>query len=201
MQKAQGSVSRPVVIVSQLFIKWLLLTCPLTTVPHHPDIPFECQFARFGSISGLLKYEIAALWNSLCNKHFLEWNAWKCKKAPISDIPRLAPPSQNGCAPSSIGIDNHNIKGKKLNIFYRVQFIKIARFACICIYAHVLVYTLILKASKMWQASIWHWEKDEDQFWEVPGWQKLHGSTSGTCRKVWTRTKLISPNIRYFVAN
>ena len=34
-----------------------------------------------------------------------------------------------------------------------------------------------------------------------PGWQKLHGSTGGTRRKVWTRTKILSPNIRYFVAN
>ena len=40
---------------------------------------------------------------------------------------------------------------------------KMARFA----FSHVLVYTLISKSSKMWQASIWHWEKDEDQFWEV----------------------------------
>ena len=35
----------------------------------------------------------------------------------------------------------------------------------------------------------------------VPGWQKLCGSTGGTRRKVWTRTKILSPNIRYFVAN
>ena len=33
------------------------------------------------------------------------------------------------------------------------------------------------------------------------GWQKLQGSTGGTRRKVWTRTKILSPNIRYFVAN
>ena len=33
------------------------------------------------------------------------------------------------------------------------------------------------------------------------GWQKLHGSTGGTRRKVWTQTKILSPNIRYFVAN
>ena len=33
------------------------------------------------------------------------------------------------------------------------------------------------------------------------GWQKLRGSTGGTRRKVWTRTKILSPNIRYFVAN
>ena len=32
------------------------------------------------------------------------------------------------------------------------------------------------------------------------GWQKLHGSTDGTRRKVWTWTKILSPNIRYFVA-
>ena len=35
----------------------------------------------------------------------------------------------------------------------------------------------------------------------LPGWQKLHGSTGGPRRKVWTRTKILSPNIRYFVAN
>ena len=33
------------------------------------------------------------------------------------------------------------------------------------------------------------------------GWQKLHGSTGGTRRKVWTQTKILSPNIRYFVVN
>ena len=33
------------------------------------------------------------------------------------------------------------------------------------------------------------------------GWQKLHGSTGGTRQKVLTRTKILSPNIRYFVAN
>ena len=33
------------------------------------------------------------------------------------------------------------------------------------------------------------------------GWQKLRESTGGTRRKVWTRTKILSPNIRYFVAN
>ena len=33
------------------------------------------------------------------------------------------------------------------------------------------------------------------------GWQELRGSTGGTRRKVWTQTKILSPNIRYFVAN
>ena len=33
------------------------------------------------------------------------------------------------------------------------------------------------------------------------GWQKLRGSTGGTRQKVWTRTKILSLNIRYFVAN
>ena len=37
-------------------------------------------------------------------------------------------------------------------------------------------------------------------YWR-PGWQKLRGSTGGTRRKVWTQTKILSPNIRYFVAN
>ena len=34
-----------------------------------------------------------------------------------------------------------------------------------------------------------------------PGWQKLRGSTGGPRRKVWTRTKILSPNIHFFVAN
>ena len=34
-----------------------------------------------------------------------------------------------------------------------------------------------------------------------PGWQKLGGGTGGPRRKVWNRTKILSPNIRYFVAN
>ena len=33
------------------------------------------------------------------------------------------------------------------------------------------------------------------------GWQKLCGGTGGPRRKVWTRTKILSLNIRYFVAN
>ena len=35
----------------------------------------------------------------------------------------------------------------------------------------------------------------------LSGWHKLRGSTGGTRRKVWTWTKILSPNIRYFVAN
>jgi len=31
-------------------------------------------------------------------------------------------------------------------------------------------------------------------------WQKLCKGTKGLCQKVWTRTKLLSPNIRCFVA-
>ena len=34
-----------------------------------------------------------------------------------------------------------------------------------------------------------------------PGWQKLCRGTGGPRRKVWTRTKILSPNIGYFVAN
>ena len=33
------------------------------------------------------------------------------------------------------------------------------------------------------------------------GWQNLCGGTGGPRQKVWTRTKILSPNIRYFVAN
>ena len=32
------------------------------------------------------------------------------------------------------------------------------------------------------------------------GWQKLCEGTKGLCRKVLTRTKILSPNTRYFVA-
>ena len=34
----------------------------------------------------------------------------------------------------------------------------------------------------------------------ISGWQKLCEGTKGLCRKVWTRTKISSTNIRYFVA-
>ena len=33
-----------------------------------------------------------------------------------------------------------------------------------------------------------------------PGWQKFCEGTKGLCRKGWTQTKILSPNIRYFVA-
>ena len=45
-----------------------------------------------------------------------------------------------------------------------------------------------------------HLDKDDGDD-DDAGWQKLHGSTGGTRRKVWTQTKILSPNIRYFVAN
>ena len=51
--------------------------------------------------------------------------------------------------------------------------------------------TLIVEDVALGQRSIW----------PETGWQKLRGSTGGTRRKVWTRTKILSPNIRYFVAN
>ena len=35
----------------------------------------------------------------------------------------------------------------------------------------------------------------------IPGWQKLCGGKGGPRRKVWTRTKILSPNICYFAAN
>ena len=43
------------------------------------------------------------------------------------------------------------------------------------------------------------WFLDEKMCSET-GWQKLHGGTGGPRQKVWTRTKILSPNIRYFVA-
>ena len=33
------------------------------------------------------------------------------------------------------------------------------------------------------------------------GWQKLRGGTGGPRQKVWTRAKILSPNVRYFAAN
>ena len=35
----------------------------------------------------------------------------------------------------------------------------------------------------------------------MAGWQKLCEGLKGLRRKVWTQTKILSPNIRYFVAN
>ena len=32
------------------------------------------------------------------------------------------------------------------------------------------------------------------------GWQKMHQHANGVCRKTWTRTIILSPNICYFVA-
>ena len=39
----------------------------------------------------------------------------------------------------------------------------------------------------------------EDHGNRLQWWQKLHRGTGGTRRKVWM--KILSPNIRYFVAN
>ena len=33
----------------------------------------------------------------------------------------------------------------------------------------------------------------------LPGWQKFREGVKGLCQKVWTRTKILSPYIRYFV--
>ena len=35
----------------------------------------------------------------------------------------------------------------------------------------------------------------------LAGWQKLCGDTEGPRQKVWTQTKILSRNIRYFVVN
>ena len=32
----------------------------------------------------------------------------------------------------------------------------------------------------------------------ITGWQKLREGAKGVRRKVWTRTKILTPNIRYF---
>ena len=45
-------------------------------------------------------------------------------------------------------------------------------------------------AASWWWQSWWSW---------CPGWQKLCEGTKGLCQKVWIRTKVLSPNIRYFV--
>ena len=41
---------------------------------------------------------------------------------------------------------------------------------------------------------------DEDADDGGAGWQELRERASSARRKVWTRTKILSPNIRYFVA-
>ena len=41
----------------------------------------------------------------------------------------------------------------------------------------------------------------QSSYYLCAGWQKLRGSTGGTRRKVLPRTKILSPNICYFVAN
>ena len=52
---------------------------------------------------------------------------------------------------------------------------------------------LVLSIIKIWCQHVF-------SFWSI-GWQKLCGGTGGPRRKVWTRTKILSSNIRYFVAN
>ena len=44
------------------------------------------------------------------------------------------------------------------------------------------------------------WELRFWALWSISGWQKLREGTRGLPRKVWTRTNILSPNIRYFVA-
>ena len=57
----------------------------------------------------------------------------------------------------------------------------------------------------------WKWNHCMDQtrklgqflttsYWVWPGWHKLCKGTKGLRRKVWTQTKILSPNIHYFVA-
>ena len=63
------------------------------------------------------------------------------------------------------------------------------------------------KNAKKWHTSCATWcnnyNLDNNQYVPkiCPGWQKLHGSTGGTRRKVWTQTKILCLNIRYFFAN
>ena len=55
------------------------------------------------------------------------------------------------------------------------------------------------KSAKGQTAINWQWPLLKRLLMLKAGWQKLRGSTGG--RKVWTRTKILSPNIRYFVTN
>ena len=43
-----------------------------------------------------------------------------------------------------------------------------------------------------------NWVREGSRY---PGWQKLCGGTKGPRQKIWTRAKIFSPNIRYFVAD
>ena len=73
-----------------------------------------------------------------------------------------------------------------------------------------------VRAADMWSYAVLLWElatRQESNFdLEVllfgaqdddldAGWRKLCGGTGGPRRKVWTWTKILSPNIRYFVPN
>ena len=45
-----------------------------------------------------------------------------------------------------------------------------------------------------------HFPLQKEKLREQPGWHKLCEGTKGLRRKVWIRTKILSPNIHYFVA-
>ena len=46
----------------------------------------------------------------------------------------------------------------------------------------------LFTSSLSWPHSVWHLHNKEKK--QYLGWQKLHGSTGGTRRKVWTRAKI-----------
>ena len=51
-----------------------------------------------------------------------------------------------------------------------------------------------------WIFNIQHSSTSPILLYQEAGWQKLCEGTKGLRRKVWTRTKMLSPNKRYFVA-
>ena len=59
-----------------------------------------------------------------------------------------------------------------------------------------------LETINLFRPTLGLWTKPTDPAltWPLgPGWQKLCEGTQGLRRKVWTGTKILSPNIRYFV--
>ena len=98
--------------------------------------------------------------------------------------------------------------------------VHICVFVCVCIHLAGVINIVamlsctLVRIERMWvvEQSINNNNNNENWIklyvtqWKIqtylePGWQKLRGSTGGPRRKVWTRTKILSPNIRYFVAN
>ena len=53
------------------------------------------------------------------------------------------------------------------------------------------------RGGRVRQPDFWEWSWN---WCQLSGWQKFRKAAKGLRRKVWTQTKILSPNIRYFVA-